>query len=76
MALNKCLIVVGLIMLWISATLEIWMALHPEQKVVGEGIVIDFFEVLSKREKWLHGGALLLLLVGTLLQVLALFAAR
>ena len=77
MALNKLLIVVGLVLQWIGATLEVSMVLRPErQKTVGQGVIVDIREVLSKRERWVHGGALLLFLIGTVLQVFALFVGN
>jgi hypothetical protein len=77
MALNKCLVLVGLVMQGIAAALQAWIVLHPEQpKTVGEGVVIDIVEALSKREKWVHGGSLLFFVVGAALQVVSLFVSR
>lgn len=47
--------------------------MYPERtKTVGEGVVVDIVEFVSKREKWTHGVVLLIFMVGTILQGVAL----
>jgi hypothetical protein len=78
MALDKCLVLVGLVMQCVAAALQAWSVLRPEPtKTVGEGnVVIDVTDFVSQREKRLNVAAFLLFFVGVILQVVSLFIPR